>query len=69
MNKSDDFANEHKRTISKINLMNNQAEFISFFFSIEYKKYIPKLKESGDKEKMSEFETIKNKKANELFKR
>ena len=67
MNKFDDFTNEHKGIIKKIGLLNRQEDFISFFFSIEYRKYITKLEESGDKIKMSEFEQVKNKKANELF--
>ncbi len=69
MNKSDDFTNEHKGIIKKIGLLNRQEDFISFFFSIEYRKYITKLEESGDKIKMSEFEQVKNKMANELFKK
>ncbi|MDA8273504.1 MAG: hypothetical protein M0Z72_07195 [Deltaproteobacteria bacterium] len=69
MNKSDDFTDEHNGIIKKIGLLNRQEDFISFFFSIEYRKYITKLEESGDKIKMSEFEQVKNKKANELFKK
>ncbi|MHB8282533.1 MAG: hypothetical protein ACYDDE_06990 [bacterium] len=52
--------------------MNNfptYEEFINFFRSTEYLNYMPKLTESNDKEKMSEFETVKNKKTNELFKK
>lgn len=69
MNKSDDFTDEHKGIIKKIGLLNRREDFISFFLSIEFSKYITKLKESGDKIKMSEFEQVKNKKANELFKK
>ena len=69
MNKSNDFENEHKYIINEIGRINNQAEFISFFFSSEYLNYMTKLKESDDKEKMSECEAVKNKKTNELFKK
>ncbi|RZD14206.1 MAG: hypothetical protein EVJ47_05930 [Candidatus Acidulodesulfobacterium ferriphilum] len=62
------FTNEHKEIIKKIELLKTQKDFISFFFSIEYLKYIAKLEESNDKEKMTEFEMIKNKKTSELFK-
>ena len=67
MNKPDEFTIEHKRIISKIIDLKTEAEFIIFFLSIEYLNYIAKLKESNDKEKMFEFETVKNRKANELF--
>ena len=69
MNKPDDFTDEHNGIIKKIELLNRREDFESFFFSIEYRKYITKLEESGDKIKMSEFEKVKSKKANKLFKK
>ena len=70
MNKPDEFTIEHKRIINKINDFKTEAEFINFFLSIEsieYSNYMAKLKESNDKEKIFEFETVKNRIANELF--
>jgi hypothetical protein len=69
MDNYNNFENEHKEIIKKIGLLNTLQDFISFFFSIEYNKYMTKLEESNDKEKMAEFEMVKNKKANELFKK
>ncbi len=69
MNKPDDFTDEHNGIIKKIELLNRREDFISFFFLIEFRKYITKLEESGDKIKMSEFEKVKSKKVNELFKK
>ena len=69
MNKPDDFTDEHNGIIKKIELLNRREDFISFFFLIEFRKYITKLEESGDKIKMSEFEKVKSKKANKLFKK
>ena len=66
MNKPDEFTIEHKRIISKIIDLKTEAEFIIFFLSIEYLNYMAKLNESNDKEKMSEFETVKNRKTNEF---
>ena len=69
MDNYNNFENEHKEIIKKIGLLNTLQDFISFFFSIEYNKYMTKLEESNDKEKMAEFEMVENKKENELFKK